>query len=425
MAFRKAKITSRLVEALKPGEIVMDTELPGYMVRRQHGEARTYAVRKAARGGRHYITIGEDGREGWTETKARAEALIVIVALKQGRDPAAERMKARGIPTAARWAETVYEARKIEIGIKPGTARNYRGFIDNHIAPRSADGTLRPNCLGRLKIDQVSSAHVAALHQKLRATPRMANQVLTFLGVMFSEAISAKLLPATAGNPARGIKRHPERKRDRFLTEPEIAALGDALASAEASGTEDTYAVAAIRLLLLTGCRLSEILTAQWNWIDTERGILNLPDSKTGAKPVHLSPAALEVLAAIPRIDGNPYVIAGRKQGGHFVGLPKVWARIRKAAGLKPSTRSDGNAEHVRIHDLRHSFASLTAASGASLLMIGKLLGHKNQSTTARYAHLCDDPLKRVNDAVGAKVGAAFKPREKRTAEIVELPLKA
>lgn len=411
MSFRKSKITSRLVDALKPGETVMDTELPGYMVRRQRSEARIYSVRKAVGGRRQFVTIGEDGREGWTETKARAEALIIIAALRNGRDPAAERAKARGMPTLADWAEKVLDARITEIGIKPGTARNYRSFIRNHIAPRDENGSLHPHCLGKLRIDQISETHIGTLHQKLRSTPRVANQVLTLLAVMFTEAVRAKLLPATTINPASGVKRFPERQRDRFLTEQEIAALGDALAAAEVTETEDTYAIAAIRLLMLTGCRLNEVLEARWQWVDFERGILNLPDSKTGAKPVHLSPSALEVLNTVPRIQGNPYIIVGRVEGEHFVGLPKVWRRIRESAGLQPNMRPDGKAEHVRIHDLRHSFASLTAASGASLLMIAKLLGHRNQSTTARYAHLCDDPLKRVNDAAGAKVAAAFRRR--------------
>jgi integrase len=177
--------------------------------------------------------------------------------------------------------------------------------------------------------------------------------------------------------------------------------------------------------LLVTGCRRDEILSARWEWIDFQRGLLNLPDSKTGSKSVHLSPAALEILSSIPRVEGNPFVIVGRKQGQRFVGLRRVWVRIRTAGNLAPTTLPNGKMEHVRLHDLRHSFASLSAAGGASLLMIGKLLGHANPATTARYAHLVDDPLKRVSDNVGKRLSAAFKPTDQQiAAEIVPLPVR-
>lgn len=399
MAFRKAKITPALVRALQPGETVADIELSGFMVRRQQSEARIYAVRKSVRGERHYETIGEDGREGWTERRAREEALLVIAALRKGRDPAAERAKAKGMPTVAEWAQTVLDARRGVI--KPGTARNYDGFIRNH---------LKPSPIGALKLDQLTRADVAAQHRRQQKAPRAANMVLTFVGVLLAEAIAAKLVSQSALDAVQ-IKRYPERKRERFLTDAELARLGETLAEAEASGAEDPYAIAAIRLLLLTGCRVDEILTCRWEWIDVERGILALPDSKTAEKPILLSPAALEVLAAIPRVAGNPFVIIGRKVGQHFVGLSKVWSRIRTAAKLAPITLPSGKIEQVRIHDLRHSFASFNAADGASLLVIGKLLGHKNPSTTARYAHLVDDAIRRSTAAVGRRVAVALKPR--------------
>jgi integrase len=394
--YRRAKISAAAVRALKPGETVMDSELPGYLVRRQQGDARIYAVRKAVRGQRHYVTIGEDGREGLTERKARDQALIIIAALRQGRDPAAERLRAKGMPTLAQWAETVLVAR-IPL-IKPGTARNYRGFIENHlkVAP-----------IGGMRVDEIGRSDITVLHRSLHVTPRAANMVLTFIGVLLAEAVAAGLLPEGSTSVAK-IKRYPERKRERFLTQAEVVRLGAVLLKAEAEKAEDPFAIAAIKLLLLTGCRVSEVLTARWSWMDFERAILTLPDSKTGEKVVHLSPAALEVLSSIPRFDDNPYVIVGRKSGGHFVGLQKVWSRIRRAASLEPTVLPDGTVEPVRIHDLRHSFASFTAADGASLLMIGKLLGHRNPSTTARYAHLVDDPLRRVNDAVGARLAASL-----------------
>ena len=142
-------------------------------------------------------------------------------------------------------------------------------------------------------------------------------------------------------------------------------------------------------------------MDARWDWIDFERQVLNLPDSKTGAKPVHLNQAALDVLGSLPRVHGNPHVIVGTIEGGRWINLRKVWVRIRDRADLKPTTGKDGLVHEVRLHDLRHSFASLLASQGASLPMIGKLLGHTNPVTTARYAHLADDPLRAVSQKAG------------------------
>ena len=176
--------------------------------------------------------------------------------------------------------------------------------------------------------------------------------------------------------------------------------LGAVLAEAERTRTESAQVIAAIRLLAFTGCRLSEILELRWDHVDLERACLRLPTSKTGTKTVRLSPPALEVLNGIERQPSNPYVLAGSKPGTHFSNLPRPWQRIRKQAGL----------EGVRLHDLRHSFASVGAAGGLSLPMIGALLGHTQAATTQRYAHLADDPLRQANDMIGARIAAAMNP---------------
>ncbi len=422
MAFRVAKITTRLVEALQPGETVADSALPGLMVRRQKSHARIYFVRKAYRGARHYVKIGEHGTCGWTEAKARQKAQIIIGSILEGNDPSSERLAADAMPNLSAWIETYLDNQR---GIlKPATIATYEGFVRNHIVPKDGNGRLLPGCLGRLKVNRVTRADIQALHKRLSETPRNANHILSFLSAIFAEAQRVGYLAETAHNPARKIKRYAERKRERFLNDAELNRLGEALREAEIGRGEDPYAIAAIRLLLLTGCRRNEILTARWEWVDFERGLLNLPDSKTGKKSIHLSPASLEVLASIPRT-GNPFVIAGRKEGQRFIGLRRVWVRIRTAAELEPTTLPNGKLENVRLHDLRHSFASLSASGGASLLMIGKLLGHSNPSTTARYSHLLDDPLKRVSENVGNRLSAAFKPMAEQSArQIVALPRK-
>jgi integrase len=154
--------------------------------------------------------------------------------------------------------------------------------------------------------------------------------------------------------------------------------------------------------LILTGARLREILHAQWPYVDFERGILFLQDSKTGKKPVYLSAAALAILAALPRVGGNPHVIAGAKDGAPRSDLKKPWAAVKRAAGL----------EDVRLHDLRHSFASIGAGASMGLPIIGKLLGHTQAATTARYAHLDADPMRRAVNTIGATITAAMEGKK-------------
>jgi integrase len=199
-------------------------------------------------------------------------------------------------------------------------------------------------------------------------------------------------------NPCELVERYPEHKRERFLSGNELQRLGSVFAKAETEQTESRYAAAAFRLLLLTGCRLSEIQKLEWRHVDIERGELHLPDSKTGAKTVHLGHSALDVLRGLPRVAGNPYVIVGKREGSHLTDLQHPWRRLRAAAGL----------EGVHIHDLRHTFASGGLAAGEGLSMIGKLLGHTQIQTTARYAHLASDPLKAAANKISDLLASAL-----------------
>jgi integrase len=416
-AFRRARITTTVVEKLQIGESISDTDLPGYCVRRQQN-ARVYFVRKHANGRRHFVTIGEHGKEGWTEHKARQTALIIIGSLKQGRDPAAERAKMRGMPTLAEFADDFISGHGA--ALKKGTLSNYRSTLNKHVAPRDESGRLRSGCPGKLRLDQVTNQNVASLHRALKATPRAANHVLDFLSSLYSQAQAAGLVPE-GYNPARRIRRIAVQPRQRFLSEQELARVGAALAAAEADRSENPFALAAIRLLIFTGCRRNEILEARWDWIDFEKAVLNLPDSKTGAKAVRLSPPALEVLQDLPRVAGNPFVIVGARDGQRRVSIREAWVRVRERAELAPVALPNGVLQHVRLHDLRHSFASLLASGGASLAMIGALLGHSNPQTTARYAHLADDPLRRVADEAGRRAAAAMRPSCEQPAAIIHL----
>jgi integrase len=208
---------------------------------------------------------------------------------------------------------------------------------------------------------------------------------------MFNLAEAWGLRP-DGSNPCRHLERYPERGRERMLSAAELEQLGDALRDYEGS----PYVPGAIMLLLFTGARLGEILGLQWEYIDFQHGEARLPDSKTGTKTLHLPPPALALLASLPRVDDNPYVIVGQKDGAPLVNLEKPWRAIRASADLPG----------VRLHDLRHAFASVGAAGGYSLLVIGKVLGHQQAATTARYAHLSGDPVKAAAASIAGKIAA-------------------
>lgn len=408
--YKRARITTTAVEKLAAGDAIMDVGLSGFGVRRQ-GSGCVYFVRKHTDGRRHYVTIGEHGKEGWTEAKARQRALMILASLRQGADPTRERAKARAMPTLAEFG--AYFIARESARLKPGTIANYKSLLATHIAPRNADGNIRSGTIGRIRLDKVAPADLSAQHRLLGDRPRAANHVLAFISRLFSAAQEAGLV-AEGFNPARRVEHFKEQRRQRFLSETELTRLGEVLNAAEEDGTEDRFAIAAIRLLVLTGCRRDEILAARWSWVDVERGTLNLPDSKTGAKVVQLSPAALDILERLPRIVGNPFIIVGAKEGQRWINLRKVWVRVRDRAALAPTELPDGRLQPVRLHDLRHSYASLLAARGASLPMIAKLLGHTHPSTTARYAHLADDPLQRLSAEAGEAIARTLAPSTKK-----------
>src|SRR5262249_31711041 len=247
--------------------------------------------------------------------------------------------------------------------------------------------------LGKIPVREITRRDVAKRHHEMAATPYIANRMLAVLSSVFSWADSHGLCPE-GFRPTRGIKHYREARHERYLSAAELARLGDALREDRVSSP---WAIAAIKLLALTGARKSEILTLRWDYVDTERGLLRLPGSKTGQKTIRLNAPALAELQSIPRLADNPFVICGYR-GKPLMKLESIWGRIRKAARL----------DDVRLHDLRHSFASVGAAGGQSLLVIGKLLGHAHSRTTERYAHLGSDPLKAANDAIGGTIAAAM-----------------
>jgi integrase len=252
--------------------------------------------------------------------------------------------------------------------------------------------------LGRKRIDTLGRADMVRLHQSMRDTPGAANRCIALLSKMMNlaEQWGERL---DGSNPCRHVEKYREKKRSRFLSAAELARLGAACKRCEQDGTIGFSFSALVRLLIFTGARLSEIQKAQWDWVDFELGVLRLPDSKTGAKTIMLPAPALDVLARLPRMEGNPYIITGENDR-YLVNVWKQWAILREVANLKD----------VRLHDLRHSFASIGAAGGMSLNIIGGLLGHRQTQTTSRYAHLATDPLKAAADQIAGAIAASMDP---------------
>jgi integrase len=271
--------------------------------------------------------------------------------------------------------------------LKPSTAAEYHRLARLYVLP----------ALRHRLIRDISRSDVVRMHTSLAAKPYQANRVVALLSKFFNWCESQSHRP-DGSNPCRHVEKFGEAKRERFLSSEELTRLGEALRTAEAERTASPWVIGAIRLLALTGARLSEILTLKWEFVDFERATIRLPDSKTGAKTLYLNAPALTVLAELPRVDGNPFVIVGERKGARLVNIQKPWRRIRKAARL----------DDVRLHDLRHSFASVAAAGGMSLPIIGALLGHSQPQTTHRYAHLAADPLRAASETIAGQIAGAL-----------------
>ncbi len=416
MASRTARITKRAVDALNPGSVLWDTDVKGFGVRCQRRD-KVYFLKATVRGKQRWLTIGPHGSP-WTPEKARREAKRKHGAIADGKDPAADREAARHNPTVAdlcdRYLEDYAKEHK-----KPSSVATDNANIENHVRPllgKSFVADLTQTDIDRFK-KAVKGGKTARPRKEAQqggpgvtGGPGVANRCLALLSKMFNLAERWGWRPGGT-NPCRHVDKYKENKREKFLSEAELARLSDALTVGERDGTETPYAIAAIRLLIFTGARLGEILTLEWDHVDFQRAMLLLPDSKTGQKAVFLSAPALDVLSNLPRLENNPHVICGDKAGAHLVNIQKPWRRIRDRAEL----------ENLRLHDLRHSFASMAASGGLSLQMIGALLGHTQASTTERYAHLAADPLRAANEAIGLRIAAVMKG-DAEEAEVLEMP---
>jgi len=371
----KTRITVKAIENLPPGKAIWDDKVIGFGARCQK-KSVSYIIKTRVHGRQKLITIGKHGAP-WTPETARKEALKILADTARGIDPNERKRRERAKRSVdAVWKE--FEASHLS-KLKPKTRADYQQLYARYIFPH----------LGSKALADVSKADVASLHRKLEDKPRTANLVLAVLSKFMNWAEAHDLRPQYS-NPVKWVKKYRENRRDRFLSEEELKALGCSL-DQELEDNGNIYVVAAIRLLILTGARVSEILTLKWDYVDLENNLLLLPDSKTGRKAILLNTAAAELLCSLPRMANNPFVICGNREGRHLVNLRKPWRRIHKRAGL----------DDVRLQDLRHTFASWAARTGGSLPKIGALLGHSQVQTTQRYAHLVPEDLRNLTEKVG------------------------
>lgn len=402
------RLTKRLIDAAEPGDkptFLWDSDVAGFGVKLSPGGRKAFVLQyRVGRATKRY-TIGSHGALTLDQARAEARRLAGIVA--GGGDPQGEKAEARREMTVAQLFDRYFAEGSATK--KASTLVSDRNRAETHILP--ALGNRMLSAVTRADVERLmrdvadgktaEKARRRAAEEGRRCKARggkgAASQVVILLQTAYAWAIDHKLV---AENPAKGVKRWQVRKMERFLTASEMQALGDALDEFERTHG-NPFPIAALRLYLFTGCRRAEILDLQWSQVDFERSVLRLPDSKTGEKVVMLSAPAREVLAGLPRIEGNPYVICGSLPGRRLVNLEKTWHQVRRAAGMPD----------LRLHDLRHSFASVGAWGGASLPMLGALLGHKDARTTARYAHMVDDPIRAVNDRIGERVAHALRGR--------------
>ena len=394
------KLTKRVVDAARcPPDrakiIVWDGEIPGYGLACYRSGRKSYTMKYSLHGRARWYTLGEHGP--LTPDQARKRALRIRGQVADGIDPTEHRRQEReSRTTVAELAEAHLET----LQVKRPSMQHYRSMLNNHVLPT----------FGRLRPEAINEDAVRRWHRSLAATPIVANAALTRLSAIMLEA-ERRGLRAPATNPCRFVKSYPEKSRTRFLSGAELAGVGEALRGLETAGQVSPHAAAAIRLLLFTGCRSGEILNLRWVDVDTEHGIANLPDAKTGARPVYLPAPALQVLDELREIQtpGHPYVVEGQKPGRPMTSVKSAWVKVRKEAGVPD----------VRIHDLRHTHASWAASGGTPLLVIGKLLGHTQASTTQRYAHLLDSPVREASERVGADIAEALaaEPESEGAAE--------
>ena len=353
-----------------------DEELKGFGLRVSPRGRKTFIIQYRHGGRSQRIRIGQHG--SITAFDARRDARILLGEIAQGASPAKKARQTRNSPTLSIVAER-FMREHAAVRLKPTTQSDYRHNLKAYILP----------ALGSRRIASISHKDVQELHQKMKNTPTQANRTISVLSKIFSMCVKWGYRDGTV-NPCTQIERYKEKSRNRFLDKEELARLWNSLDKIGESREISIYAVSAFKLLILTGCRLGEIRTMKWSFLKGNR--IEFPDTKTGYKRIPLNKGAMIVLSETQQMPNNEYVICGSIEGQPIINLQKSWRRVRSKAGL----------EDIRIHDLRHTFASHAVMGGTPLATVSKLLGHSQIATTMRYAHLADEELLDATEIVGS-----------------------
>jgi integrase len=391
-----SKLTQASVENLIPDgrdRIMFDRGLPGFAIRITPIGTKLFLMQARIGGRKQRVTIGR--YPDLTVVQARELALQALADMRRGINP---RTRTTTEMTIAQLADK-WMSNYVRPKLKARTVYDYERLLSQHVLPT----------LGQLSVASITRDDIVRLHVAMARIPRRANYTISTVRALINFGIDLGLRPP-ASNPARRIKMYRERLHERFLSEDEVGKAAEGIEQAERAGKIGPHGAAGLRLALFTGARSGEITAIEWSHIDWQRRLIRLPDSKTNEpRTIHLSEAALEVLKTVPRI--GRFVIAGAKPNEPYKNLKRAWIVAREYAGL----------QDCRLHDLRHSFASLAAGRGVSLQVIGKLLGHRVPQTTARYAHLARDAVAAVNDELGAAMQAAIARKQPPAAKVVKL----
>ncbi|WP_306253161.1 site-specific integrase [Parvularcula sp. IMCC14364] len=383
-----------------------DDQVSGFGVKVTPKGTKVYLLqyRIGGRKGRtRRVTIGTHGKDGLTLAKARKEASLLRDKIRTGVDPRADADRRKETPSFAD-AYQAYADYQIErgkrrpkgsrsrIGWKPRTAKENQRLAEKFLLPR----------FGKRLVSEIEKSDIAKLHAGLVETPRQANLCLQLLGGMHNWLVKQGY-PYPAQNPVIGIDRYDEVARTRFLNEEELARLGAALHAYEERARQRKSSVqlaevGALRLLLFSGMRKSEVLSLEWAMVDLPNRKINLPDSKTGAKEIVLNAPAASAISSQPQNGGNPFIFIGGNPGTHLATTTRIWNFVRNQAGL----------QDAHLHDLRHTVASVGVSTGAHMRLIAGLLGHQTTRTTERYAHADRDPLLAASDAIGQKIESSL-----------------
>jgi integrase len=377
----------RLPPPAKGNKVYYDGDMPGFGIRVTAGGAKAFVLNYYVAGRERRYTFGS--WPTWTATQARKEARRLRRLVDEGGDPLDDVAAERAAPTVADLVDR-FEAEHLG-RLRPNTAAEYRRLLTKHV---------RPHFGVHSKVSDVVFSDIDRLHRKITVAGSRyaANRVTAVCSKMFQLAIKWNMRDK---NPALGVEKNTEFKRRRYLVDDELARLAKALAAHPDRATANV-----IRLLLLTGARRGEVLAARWADLDLGTGIWSKPASSTKQKQDHIVPLsapARQLLSVIREQQTSKhrtlpeFVFPGHGATGHVVEIIRAWRRVCKAAGITG----------LRIHDLRHSYASQLASGGASLPLIGALLGHSTPNTTARYAHLFIDPQRAATERVGAIIEAA------------------